>query len=766
MSHPSRHASGPHESARLHVTGRARYVADMPGPANTVIGYPVCSTVARGTIRKLDFAECLGMPGVLDVLTRQDVPGENLWGPIAHTEPLFADGVVECVGQVLGVIIAETEAQARHAASRAVIEIEPLPPVVDLRAGIEAGEFLYGPHRIERGQITTAFDNAHLIIEHEVSTPGQDHFYLESQAAFAQLEEHGGIEILSSTQHPTEIQRVVAAVLGMHESRVVCKVPRLGGGFGGKESQASPFAAFAALAAKKTGRPCKVWLHRHQDMSMTGNRHPFFSKYRAAFAEDGKILGLDAELFSDGGWSLDLSGPVMDRALFHVDNAYYIPALSVVGHVVKTNTPSNTAFRGFGGPQGIVVIEDALSRAAESLGIDHAEIRRINLYGDGQKAITHYGQVIEENRLSQITEQLFESSAYEDRLSEIANFNAQSPWVKRGIGYQPVKFGISFTASLLNQAGALVHIYTDGSVQINHGGTEMGQGLHTKMIAVAAHTLGIDAAQVRLMTTSTDKVPNTSATAASSGSDLNGAAVESACSTLKGRLASVFIEACGLANTAIVKFVDGCLRADGHVMKFSEVAKLAWVKQVSLSATGYYATPGIEYDPKKGRGRPFFYFAFGGCVSEVEVNGLTGESRVRRVDILHDVGNPLAPLIDKGQVEGAFVQGMGWLTCEEVIYSGDGRLLTHGPSTYKIPAVGDVPLDWHVNLLENAPNQKVVGGSKAVGEPPFMLAISVVTALRNGIMAFGDGADPIELSLPATPEAILKAVYTRRAAKV
>lgn len=752
------HEPGPHESAHLHVTGRAKYVADDAGPQGTLFVLPVTSSVAHGRLKSIDTASAVTASGVHCVLTAKDVVGDNIWGPIVHTEPLFAESEILCVGQVVAVVVAETEAQAFRASKLVRIDIEPLPSVIGIQAGIQAGNILYGPHVIERGDVDTAFAQAALIVDSEVGSPGQDHFYLETQAALVIPEEDGTYLVHSSTQHPTEIQKVVAATLGISDSRVVCKVPRLGGGFGGKESQASPFAAYAALAASVTNRPCKSWLHRHQDMSLTGNRHPFWSRYKAAFDENGMITALEVELYSDGGWSLDLSGPVMDRALFHIDNSYFLPSVRATGRVVQTHTPSNTAFRGFGGPQGVIVIEDAINRAAEEMGIDPTGLRVKNLYGDAPRNHAHYGQEIEENRLPVLVPTLLADSDYDARKKAIDAFNQQSTHIKRGLGFQPVKFGISFTASLLNQAGALVHVYTDGSVQVNHGGTEMGQGLHTKMMAVAADVFGIDLKYVRLMTTATDKVPNTSATAASSGSDLNGAAVAAACMTVRERLVPVARTLLDVCTDTALEFRGGRIHAGAVSVPFAQVAKTAWASQISLSSTGYYATPGIEYDAEVGQGRPFFYYAFGGSVAEVEVNGLTGEYKVSRVDILHDVGHPLAPAIDVGQVEGGFVQGMGWLTCEEVLYSDEGRLLTPGPSTYKIPAVGDVPQSLNVKLLANAPNNRVIGGSKAVGEPPFLLAISVVTALRDAIKAYSKSCKPVALTLPATPEAVLRGI--------
>ncbi len=758
------HKPGPHESAHLHVTGSAKYVADDPGPQGTLFVLPVPSPIARGRIISMDLRSALAVDGVHCVLTVDDIPGDNIWGPILHNEPLLADGVVHYMGQAIAIVVAETEHSARCGAQRVELEFEEQTPIIGIESAIAANAFHTDPHIIERGDLEAAFESASMVIDGVVETPAQDHFYLETQAALAIPEENGGYTIRSSTQHPTEIQKVVAAALGIGAHHVVCEVPRLGGGFGGKESQASPYAAYAALAAARTGRPCRSWLHRGQDMAWTGKRHPFRTDYEAAFDENGMILGVIARLYSDGGWSLDLSGPVLDRALFHVDSSYFIPAIRVEGRVCSTNIPSNTAFRGFGGPQGMFVMEEILNRAADAMGVDSTELRRRNFYGEAPRDTAPYGQVIEANRLPQLVPQLMEESNYAARKRAIEQFNQTQQHVKRGIGFQPVKFGISFTASLLNQAGALVHVYTDGTVQINHGGTEMGQGLHTKMIAVAADTLGVKLDAVRLMTTATDKVPNTSATAASSGSDLNGAAVQGACLTILERLRPIAAQLLGdEAASTSVTFRDGCAWL-GHEsgVPFAKVATAAWAQQISLSSTGYYATPGIGYDPSIGRGRPFFYYAFGGAISEVEVNGLTGEYRVRRVDILHDVGNPLAPSIDVGQVEGGFVQGMGWLTCEAVLYSPQGRLLTHGPSTYKIPAAGDTPLELNVSLLRDADNPLVIGGSKAVGEPPFMLAISVISALRDAIRTFGKPGSIVELGMPATPEAVLRAIEHQR----
>jgi len=751
----------PHESAALHVTGAARYVADLPGPPGTLAAWVLGSPHAHARIAHVDATDARAMPGVHAVLFAGDIPGRGSIGPIAHDEPLLADKLVHCVGQAVALVVAETEAQARDAAKRVVVHYTPLAPVLGIDAALDDEAFLSPLHTIARGDLEEAFAGAHLVFMGEVRCGGQEHFYLESQAALVAPEEGGGWRVWSSTQHPTEIQREVAAVLGVGAHRVSCTVPRLGGGFGGKESQATNWAALAAIGAWHTRRPVKLWLHRDDDMAMTGKRHPFLGRYRAAFDAQGHILGLDAQLWSDGGWVIDLSEPVMDRALFHVDNAYYLPAVRLRGRVCRTNAPSNTAFRGFGGPQGMLVVEHALDAASRELGLDPAEIRVRNFYGAAPRDRTPYGQQVTHNRLARMWSELSESSDYAARVSEVEAFNETSTHRKRGLALQPVKFGISFTKSLLNQAGALVHVYSDGTVQLNHGGTEMGQGLHTKMLAVCATAFGLPLSAIRQMDTSTEKVPNTSPTAASAGADLNGQAVAAACAKLLSRMQPVAAELLGAPADAAPRFEAGCVHHGDRSISFQELATACWVRRISLSATGYYATPGIAYDHATGRGTPFKYFAYGMAVVEAQLCGLTGEHRLRRVDILHDVGASLVPSIDLGQVEGAFVQGMGWLTCEELVWDDQGRLRTPGPSTYKIPAAGDVPREFRVALLERAPQDEVIHGSKAVGEPPFMLALGVVGALRQAVAAFGPRA--VSLSLPATPEALLRAIEDQRA---
>jgi xanthine dehydrogenase large subunit len=768
------HAPALHESGLKHTSGEARYVDDMPAPPGLLVGHLITSPHAHARILRRDSARARALPGVHAVLFAEDVPGENQAGPVVHDEPLLAEGEVHCVGQVVALVVAESAELCRRAAALVEVEYEELPALLSLKAAVEAGAFLLGPpgrkepHTLQRGDVEAALAAAPVRLSGECSTGAQEHFYLETQAALAVPGEDGAVHLWSSTQHPTEVQAIVADVLGQARHLVVVEVPRMGGGFGGKETQAAPFAALAALGAWATRRPVKVWLNRDVDMASTGKRHPFLARYEAGFDDSGRVLALRVELFADGGWSTDLSHAILDRALFHLDNAYYLPVVHFTGRAARTNLPSNTAFRGFGGPQGMYVVEEVLNHAAERLGLDPALVRERNLYREAPANVTHYGQEVKDNRLQRIFSELMASSEYARRRAEIESFNAGSRWTKRGIGFQPVKFGISFTNSVLNQAGALVVVYTDGSVQLNHGGTEMGQGLHTKMRAVCAHELGVSPERIRVMHTATDKVPNTSATAASSGADLNGQAVKQACEVLRERLRPIAARLLKLEQGEAGRIAFAGDRVfhparPEQAVPFVEVARAAyWKDQVPLSATGYYRTPGIAYDQHAGKGTPFFYYAFGAAVVEVEVSGLTGEHRVRRVDILHDVGDSLVPTIDRGQVEGGFIQGLGWLTCEEVLTDAKGRLVTHSPDTYKIPAVGDAPEDFRVALLERAPQQGVIHGSKAVGEPPFMLALGVVTALRHAIAGFGPPRTEVRLASPATPEAILRAVEAAR----
>lgn len=759
------HQAAPHESGLRHADGRALYVDDLPLPEGALVAGVLVSPHAHARILSRDASTARSMEGVEAILFADDIPGSNLVGPIVHDEPLLAEGTVHAVGQSVALIVADSLATCRAAATAIDIEYEPLPAILNVRDAIDAGSFLTEPHTIQRGDPEQALQGAALQFAGEYDNGGQDHFYLETQSALAIPEENGNVRLLSSTQHPSEVQSMAAAVLGLGRNRVTCEVPRMGGAFGGKESQATQYACLAALGAMHTGQAVKLWLNRDEDMLWTGNRHPFHSRYEAGFDADGLLVAFKVRIWSDGGWSQDLSGPVLDRALFHLDNAYFIPNLHFEGRAARTNLAPNTAFRGFGGPQGMLVVEDALNRAAEKLGIDPAEIRRRNYYGEAPRNTTPYGQEVSDCRLERIHDELAESSDYSARRQAIDAFNKESRWLKRGIALGPVKFGISFTASMLNQAGALVLVYADGTVQLNHGGTEMGQGLHSKMLTICSHELGVPIEAVRVMHTATDKVPNTSATAASSGSDLNGQAVRNACLAIRDRLRPVAAELLGLAgNGSELDFADGKIaQPGGPALPFAQVSQEAWLRQISLSATGYYRTPDIAYDRDAGRGKPFHYFAYGSSVTEVEVNGLTGEHRVTRVDILHDVGDSLVPTIDIGQVEGGYIQGLGWLTAEELVWDDAGSLITHSPSTYKIPAVGDAPVDFRVDLLADAPQHDVIHGSKAVGEPPLMLAISAVTALRHAILAFAEADFDLHFPVPATPEAILRGIEAARA---
>jgi xanthine dehydrogenase large subunit len=756
-----------HESGLKHTSGEARYVDDLPAPAGLLLAQVVTSPLAHARIRGLDTHAARSIPGVVAVFTAKDVPGTNDVGPVIHDEELFAHDTVRYLGQSIALVVGETYEACRAGVAAVKLDLEPLPAIVGLDDAIAKNSFLSKDHFLRRGDAAAALAKAPVRFQGEVRTGGQDHFYLETQCTLALPEEGPALRLLCSTQHPSEVQTIVSHVLGWGRHQIVVEVPRMGGGFGGKETQAAPYAAMAALASVRTNRPVKVWLNRDQDMMWTGKRHPFLTRFDVGFSTEGQLLALEAELFSDGGFSTDLSRAILDRALFHIDNTYYLPDVSVRGHVAKTNLPSNTAFRGFGGPQGMAVIEDIMSRASERLGVDPVELRRKNFYGPAPRNLTPFWQEVQDARTERLWTQLLASSEYAQRRTTIDAFNATHRHARRGLAITPVKFGISFTTSFLNQAGAFVVVYADGSVQLNHGGTEMGQGLHTKMLAVCAHELGLPPERIRVMTTATDKVPNTSATAASSGSDLNGFAVKNACETVRERLRPVAARLLGVSHDA----ANDILFAGGRVflasrpelaLPFEKVTQEAYLAQISLSATGFYRTPDIHFDKATGRGTPFHYFAYGAAVSEVEVSGLTGEHRLRRVDILHDVGASLVPTIDRGQVEGGFLQGWGWLTVEEVRYDECGFLRTHSPDTYKIPAFGDAPVDFRVSLLENAPQDSTIHGSKAVGEPPLMLALSTVAALRDAVAAFGPKGREVSLSMPCTPEAVLFAVQAAR----
>ena len=765
----------PHESAHKHVTGEAMYTDDLAARRPMLEVWPVCAPHAHARILRRDASAARRMPGISAVLLAEDVPGENDVGPVRHDEILLADREVFYHGQLVALVVGETQEACRAAAEKVEAEYAPLKPLLTIEEAIAQASFHTEPAFMRRGDARRALQEAPQTIEGEFRPAGQDHFYLEMQAAWAERGEDGSMFVMSSTQHPSEVQHVVARVLGIGANQVVVQSPRMGGGFGGKETQAAAFAALAALAAARTGRPVRVRLNRDQDMMLTGKRHPFLARYKAGFNNEGELLAAQVELFSNGGWSLDLSQAVADRALSHLDNAYYIPHVEFSSRVAKTNLASNTAFRGFGGPQGMLVIEEILDRIARRVGLPPEVVRERNLYrGRGETNTTHYGQEIEDNRIQRVWRELKAESEFDRRRGEVASWNAAHEHRKRGLAITPVKFGISFTLTHLNQAGALVLIYQDGTVQVNQGATEMGQGVHTNISMVAAAELGLSLDRIRVMPTCTDKVPNTSATAASCGTDLNGMAVKAACEILKQRLANV---AAGLWTEKLgrpvppeaVRFEDNCavLKAPAGEarMPFTDLVKAAYVQRVSLSSTGYYRTPEIHFDRAQGRGRPFLYFAIGAAVTEVEVDGFTGMTRILRTDLLQDVGDSINEGINLGQVEGGFIQGAGWLTSEQLIWDEQGRLLTHSPDTYKIPAVGDRPREFNVRLLSQATERRTIHGSKAVGEPPLMLAISVREAIRDAVAAFGAPGGEVPLATPATSEAIYMAIQERLKAR-
>ncbi|MFI0980599.1 xanthine dehydrogenase molybdopterin binding subunit [Streptomyces sp. NPDC021093] len=758
----------PHESATLHVTGAALYTDDLIHRTKDVLhAYPVQVMKAHGRITALRTEPALAVPGVVRVLTGVDVPGVNDAG-MKHDEPLFPDEVM-FHGHAVAWVLGETLEAARLGAAAVEVELDELPAIVTVQEAIDTESFHGARPLMETGDTDAGFaDSAH-VFTGEFTFAGQEHFYLETHAALALVDENGQLFIQSSTQHPSETQEIVSHVLGVPSHEVTVQCLRMGGGFGGKEMQPHGFAAVAALGAKLTGRPVRFRLNRTQDLTMSGKRHGFHSSWKIGFDAEGRIQALDATLTADGGWSLDLSEPVLARALCHIDNTYWIPNARVAGRIAKTNTVSNTAFRGFGGPQGMLVIEDILGRVAPLLGLDPMELRERNFYRPGQGQTTPYGQLVTQaDRISGVWEQVKKDGGIADRKREIAAFNAAHPHTKRAVALTGIKFGISFNLTAFNQGGALVLIYKDGSVLINHGGTEMGQGLHTKMMQVAATTLGIPLHKVRLAPTRTDKVPNTSATAASSGADLNGGAIKNACEQLRERLQQVAGSQLG-GNASDVRIVEGVARVLGsdRELAWDDLVRTAYFQRVQLSAAGFYRTEGLHWDAKSFRGTPFKYFANGAAATEVEVDGFTGAYRIRRVDIVHDVGDSLSPLIDIGQVEGGFVQGAGWLTLEDLRWDTSegphrGRLQTQAASTYKLPSFSEMPEEFHVTLMENATEEGAVFGSKAVGEPPLMLAFSVREALRQAAAAFGPSGVSVELASPATPEAVYWAIEEAR----
>ncbi|MGC3963808.1 MAG: xanthine dehydrogenase molybdopterin binding subunit [Rhodocyclaceae bacterium] len=753
-----------HESATLHVTGTAVYTDDMPELAGTLHAALVLAEVAHGSVRSIDVDALRAQPGVVDVMVGADVPGHNECSPVhAHDEPIFADKV-QFYGQPLVAVAATSHDIARRAARRAKVEYDKQPALLSVYDALAADSHLLPTIEVARGNAQTAIAVAPHRLTGEVYLGGQEHFYLEGQVSYAVPGENDSMHVYCSTQHPTEMQHLVADALGWqaHQVQITCR--RMGGGFGGKESQSQHTACVAALLAWKTGKPVKMRLDRDDDMSITGKRHDFDIRYEVGFADDGMILGIKFELASRCGYSADLSGPVNDRAIFHCDNAYYLDAVAIRSLRMKTHTVSNTAFRGFGGPQGIFAIEAVIEDIARHLGADPLAVRRCNLYGDSAgdaRTMTPYGMKVEDNVLAPLIDQLAADSDYAARRDRIAAFNAANPIVKRGISLTPIKFGISFTATLFNQAGALVHVYNDGTVLVSQGGTEMGQGLYTKIRQIVAEVFGLSFDAVRMSATDTTRVPNTSATAASSGTDLNGMAARAAALEIRERLAQF---AAGLhgADAASVTFSDGRVHVAGTEQPFAALVMEAYRARIKLWEAGFYKTPKIHYDATTMQGRPFFYFAYGAAVSEVAIDTLTGQTRVLRVDVLHDVGRSLNPAIDIGQIEGGFVQGMGWLTTEELWWREDGKLMTHAPLTYKIPAASDCPEVFNVKLFDNANVEDSIHKSKAVGEPPLMLPFSVFFAIRAAVAAAIPAGAPLRLDAPATPEAILRAIAAGR----
>lgn len=757
----------PHESARLHVSGRASYIDDLPEPAGTLHAAPGLSSIARGRIRRLDLSAVRAHPGVRCVITAADIPGENNCGPILHDDPIIAGDEIQFHGQVIFAVAADTRDAARQAVRLAKVEYDVATPILDMDAAIAAESWVLPPFAMQRGEVDAAFAGApHRLVGRAV-LGGQEHFYLEGQISFAQPRDDDSLHLLCSTQHPTEMQQLVAHALGWRSHQVSVECRRMGGGFGGKESQSAQWACLAAILAVNTGKPVKMRLDRDDDMVATGKRHGFQYAWESAFDDRGRLLGLKLEMASNCGFSADLSGPVNDRTICHIDNAYYLDALALKSLRCKTNTVSNTAFRGFGGPQGMFVIENVLDDIARHLGRDPLAVRRANFYDvePGARSTTPYGMVVTDNVAPALVAELAADCAYAARRAAIAEFNATSPVLKRGIALTPVKFGISFNATHYNQAGALVHVYTDGTVLVSHGGTEMGQGLYTKIRQIVADEFGLPFADVRLASTDTSRVANTSATAASSGTDLNGKAAQNACRNIKARLAAFIGELSTLTvDPEKVEFSGGQVRAGAFAMPFGELAMAAYRARIQLWDAGFYKTPKIHFDPVSKLGRPFFYFAYGAACCEVAIDTLTGESRVLRADLLHDAGRSINPALDIGQVEGGFIQGMGWLTSEELWWRPDGKLMSHAPSTYKIPTASDLPAIFNVRLYANANAEDSIHRSKAVGEPPFMLALAVFQALRDAVGAALPAGRPVRLDAPATPEAILRALNPGEAA--
>ena len=750
-----------HESAVAQVRGLATYVDDIAEVKGTLFAAPILSNVAHGKLLGVDTSAALLMPGVRACVLASDIPGHAMLASFIGDEPIFAIDTVQHIGQVVGLVVAETVMQARHAARKVKLNIEALPAILSLKDAMAAQSYVLPPVFVKRGDAESALARAPHRLSGTLEVGGQEHFYLEGQVAYALPQEQNQWLVHSSTQHPGEVQHWVAHALGLdnHAVRVECR--RMGGGFGGKETQAGHLAVWAAIATHKVKRPIKLRLDRDDDFLITGKRHPFAYDYTAGFDDTGLLCGLKLTMAVNCGFSADLSGPVADRAVFHADNAYFLQDVEIASYRCKLNTQSHTAFRGFGGPQGMIVTEAIMGDIARQLKLDPLDVRMRNLYGTAPRNVTHYQMTVEDNILQPLLSRLAHSSDYRQEQQRISAWNRQHATLKRGIAITPVKFGISFTATLFNQAGALVHVYLDGSVQINHGGTEMGQGLNTKICQIVADELGVPFERVLATASDTSKIPNASATAASAGTDLNGRAAQFAARHVRDNLAA-FVSGLDQCGAGAVRFEGGRVISPATTRAFDEVVKLAYANRIQLWSDGFYRTPKIHYDKATLTGRPFYYFAYGAACTQVAIDTLTGESRVLKVDILHDVGRSINPAIDIGQIEGGFVQGMGWLTTEQLVWNDKGMLTTHAPSTYKIPTAGDVPKHFKVELWPEPNREDNVFGSKAVGEPPFMLAISVYEALRDAIAnARGEALDKsqaVRLTAPATPENVLSAL--------
>ena len=752
-----------HESAHLHVAGEATYTDDIPELAGTVYAALGLSAKAHARLTALDLSAVRAAPGVIDVIVAADIPGINDCGPIIHDDPIFAEHIVQYVGQPLFAVLAASYDAARHAARRAAVEYEELPAVLTPQAAKQQQSYVLPPMHLVRGDPDAALARAPRRIAGEWYVGGQEQFYLEGQISYAVPKEDRCIHLWCSTQHPTEMQNVVAHALNLNANQVTCEVRRMGGGFGGKESQSAIFACIAAIAAQRLQRPVKLRVDRDDDFMITGKRHCCHYAYDVGFDDDGRIFAAKVEMAFRAGFSADLSGPVATRALCHFDNAYYLSDVDILALCGKTNTQSNTAFRGFGGPQGAIAIEYMIDNIARTLDRDPLDVRRVNFYGELTGAVTPYGQPVVDNIIHPLVDELEQSSDYRRRRDATRAFNRTSDILKRGIALTPVKFGISFNVVHFNQAGALVHVYTDGTVLVSHGGTEMGQGLNTKVCQVVAAELGIALAQVRATAADTSKVANTSATAASTGFDLNGMAGRDAARQIRERLA-VFAASRFGGDAAGVVFAGDAVSANGQRIAFCDLVTQAYQSRVQLWSDGFYATPKLSWNRDTLTGSPFFYFAYGAAVSEVIVDTLTGEWRLLRADLLHDAGTSINPAIDIGQIEGGFIQGMGWLTTEELWWNSEGTLMTHAPSTYKIPSVNDCPADFRTKMYRNANVEDTIFRSKAVGEPPLLLSFSVLFAIRDAVAALGDYKINPPLTAPATGEAILRAVDTVRAA--